>query len=81
MKVEIIERSQEKVENCDWKSAIQIKIDGEVVFSISDGEPEDANLGRDFADVSKIPHLLTKAYQAGKAGDSLEMFHSESSEI
>ena len=40
-----------------------------------EGEPEDANIGRDFADIVDIDNLVKMAYEAGKNGESLEIDH------
>ena len=65
----------------DYRSAVEITIDGDVVFGVCDGEPEDSNLGRDFSDVFKIPSLLQMAYDAGKNGEGFSIVRDESSEI
>lgn len=44
-------------------------------LSFMEGEPEDANLGRDFADIVDIDNLVKMAYEAGKNGESLEIDH------
>jgi hypothetical protein len=61
----------------DYRSAYDIKIDGEEVFSIWEGEPEDATLSRDMNDVYSIPSLMQRAYDAGKAGESFTIVNSE----
>ena len=40
-----------------------------------EGEPEDANMGRDFADIVNIDDLVKMAYEAGKNGELLEIDH------
>lgn len=42
-------------------------------LKFSDGEPEDANLCRDFADVFSIKDALVAAYEAGKRGEAIEI--------
>ena len=81
MKIEVISRDEKSVKECDYSDAFQIKINAKIVFSVSDGEPEDSNLNRDFNDVYNIPELLKLAYDAGKAGEPFEINYSESSEI
>ena len=44
---------------------------GNVTFS--GGEPEDFSLSRDLSDAFKIQDLLILAYNAGKAGEYLEI--------
>ena len=55
------------------EGAIRILADGKTVFSVSDGEPEDANLSRDFSDCWEVPNLMKKAYEAGKRGEEFEL--------
>ena len=81
MKVEVIHRSDKEVENCDYRDAMEIHIDGKRVFSVSDGEPEDASLSRDFNDAYSVPDLLQRAYEAGKNGEPFEMSTVDSDEI
>jgi len=81
MRVEVITRSDEEVESCDYRNAIEIKIDGKRVFRASDGEPEDATLNRDFNDIYSIADLLKMAYDAGKAGNTFELINTTSDEI
>jgi len=44
-------------------------------LSFIEGEPEDANMGRDFADIVDIDNLVKMAYEAGKNGESLKIDH------
>lgn len=71
MKVEAISREYE------YRNAFEIKIDGEKVFSVWDGEPEDANLNRDFNDAYSIPGLMRRAFEAGKAGEEFTVESSD----
>ena len=57
----------------EWRSALGIFIDGEAVFSVIDGEPEDNNLSRNFSDCYVIRGMMQAAYEAGKAGESFEI--------
>lgn len=45
-----------------------IKIDGEIVFDVGDGEPEDNNLRRNFNDCFKLPEIMLMVVQAVQAG-------------
>ena len=81
MKVEVRTRSDEAVEERDYRDAMQINIDGEKVFSVHDGEPEDANLGRDFNDAYSVAALLQRAFEAGKNGETFELTETASDEI
>ena len=66
MKVEEI-----SINNGDW-SELEIKVNGKSEFCVSSGEPEDANLNRDFNDCYKITNLMKVAWEAGKAGEPFE---------
>ena len=64
----------------ELRSALIIKAKAETEtsqkeLSFMEGEPEDANLGRDFADVYNIEDLVKMAYEAGKNGESLSIKH------
>lgn len=64
---------QEIIEEHDgYSSSIEILIDGKRVFCVSDGEPEDNNLSRNFSDCYMILELLRRAYEAGKRGEPFE---------
>ncbi len=76
MKVQVISRSDEAKESCDYRGAMKITIDGKDVLKISEGEPEDMVLYRDLEDVYEIPDLLKLAYEAGKNGDDFEILES-----
>jgi len=57
----------------DYRNHLKIEIDGKTVFQASDGEPEDATLGRDFNDCYSVVDLMERAYEAGKNGESFEI--------
>lgn len=61
----------------DGRCCFLIIVDGEKVFDVGDGEPEDNTLGRNFNDCFGIPDLLQKAYNAGKSGEQLEITRSD----
>lgn len=81
MKIVITNRTEEEIERCDYRDAVEIKIDGRRVFSVRDDEPEDSNLSRSFSDVYKIGDLLQMAYNAGKNGEDFELINEESEDI
>lgn len=60
------------IDEDEMMMALEIHIDGELAFKVSDGEPEDSNLCRDFGACYSIGHLLQKAYDAGKAGEEFD---------
>ncbi|MFS0562558.1 hypothetical protein AB1K91_17670 [Terribacillus sp. 179-K 1B1 HS] len=66
-----IERSGRSLE------VYEVKIDGWVAAEFSDGEPEDANIMRDFSGVKSIPELMKRAYEAGKRGEEFEITSEE----
>lgn len=62
----------------DWRSALKINAEvneDQTELRFIEGEPEDANLYRDFADVYKIENLVLMTYEAGKNGESLSIKH------
>ena len=84
MELTVTQRSEKEVENCDYRDAIQyVGVYGgkEVKLQFSDGEPEDANLSRDFNDVYSIESLVQMAYDAGKAGAELKIISLTSDEL
>ena len=77
MQVRQISLTENGIEQSDWRNHLQIKFNDEVVFDVRDGEVEDANLSRDFADCWIIKDLIKKAYELGKAGEPLEIMEEE----
>ena len=71
MKITTISLTEKAVEERDYRDIYVIEIDDKKIFSVSDGEPEDSNLSRDFSDVYSIPELMQKAYDAGKRGEEI----------
>lgn len=81
MKVTVIKLTEEAVEKRDYRDGFVIEIDGKGVASFFDGEPEDANLSRDFKDCWGIPDLLKRAHEAGKNGETFELEAKEVAEF
>uniref|UniRef100_A0A6M3KYB0 Uncharacterized protein n=1 Tax=viral metagenome TaxID=1070528 RepID=A0A6M3KYB0_9ZZZZ len=73
MKVTVKSLTDEEFERRDYRDALEIYIDGKVRFSVYDGEPEDANLSRDFNDCWNISELMKTAFLAGKNGEEFEI--------
>ena len=69
MKVTVFISSEKYEEECDDRSFFVVKVDGKTKAQFHDGEPEDANILRDFNDVFTIPGLMQLAYDAGKRGE------------
>ncbi len=69
MKITVRTPSEEKSEEIDYRHFLQIDVDGEEKVNFFDGEPEDANLSRDFNDAYKITDLMEMAFNAGKNGE------------
>lgn len=69
----IIKQPSEELFEEDFRGFYQIHIDDKRVFSVHDGEPEDANLSRDFNDAYQVPDLMRQAYEAGKKGEEFEV--------
>jgi len=81
MKVEVISLTDKVIEDREYRDRLVIKIDGKNEFHVSDGEPEDARLGRDFSDCWKIPELMTMAHEAGAKGEAIEIVITKVDEI
>lgn len=81
MVVTVISRSESAMEDCDYRDAMQIDVDDVLMFEVSDGEPEDSNLSRDFSDVYEIPKLMQMAYEAGRKGEDFEIKYEDSDDI
>jgi hypothetical protein len=77
MRVVVGNRSEKNMEEWDYCDRMTITIDGKKVFDVSDGEPEDSNLSRDFNDCRNIPDMLKMAYKAGAKGESLEVVNED----
>jgi hypothetical protein len=73
MKVIVKSRPEDKLDEFDYRDYLEITIDGKRAFRVSDGEPEDSNLGRDFSDCMSIPDLMQMAYDAGMHRDDLDI--------
>jgi len=66
MKLKVITESEKFKEDNDYRRFFVIKVDGKEKVNFLDGEPEDANISRDFNDIFSIPNLMLSAYEAGK---------------
>ena len=55
----------------DYRQAMRIDIDGKKSFFVMDGEPEDANLSRDFNDCLGIDSLMRQAHEVGLLGERM----------
>lgn len=62
------------MDESDYRSAVVISF-GDKSLSFYDGEPEDANLSRDFSDIYHISSLIDLAYEAGKKGEEIEFIY------
>ena len=72
MKV-IVRSLTKKAIDKQMRNTLEIEIDGDSIFCVYDGEPEDATLSRDFNDCWDIPKLMKKAYEAGKRGEEFDL--------
>jgi len=73
MHVKVTSRSEAQLGERDYRDAVEIIVDGNVVLRFSDGEPEDGNLSRDFSDVHSIPALMRRCHAAGVRGEPLDV--------
>lgn len=74
-------RSPEEIEECDGRSAIQIRVDNRIVFKVYDGDSEDANLSRDFSDCHSVYKLMKSSYDLGKEGKEVSFSSVGTDEI
>lgn len=65
-------RDEKYLDEYDYRDYIEITVDGEEVFRVHDGEPEDNNLGRNFSDCGKLVRLLQQAYHWGLDGKNVK---------
>ena len=63
------DKGREEYDYCEY---LRIDVDGKQELEFMDGEPEDANLRRDFNDCFSIVNLMRRAYEAGRAGEEFE---------
>ena len=73
MKLVIKTLSEEAVNNRDGRNAIEFYVNNHLRMSFWEGEPEDANLSRDFSDIRGIVGFAKKVYEAGKDGEALDI--------
>jgi hypothetical protein len=78
MEVVITTRTEEALEDFDYRDFVKVEIDGKEVFSVCDDEPEDANLGRSFSDIYGVGALMKISYDAGVIGESFNLIHKHS---
>lgn len=81
MNIRVLSLTEDAQEARDYRDALEIQIDGEKVFGVYDGEPEDSNLSRDFSDCKEIAALLMSAYTAGANGEEINIEYEEVEEI
>lgn len=73
MKITETTLTDKAIERRDYREVLEIEIDGVRKFSVYDGEPEDANLSRDFNDCWNIVGMMKLAHEAGLKGESFEI--------
>lgn len=77
MTVKVIVKIREGDDSNDWRQVYKVEaVDDQgsrVALSFHDGEPEDANIARDFNDVLSIPDIIKLAHQAGVHGEVLNV--------
>lgn len=65
-------------EKNDYRNEYEIHVDGKREIRANDyGQPEDNSLGRDLNFVYGVVPLMKRAYEAGKAGEPLEITEEE----
>jgi len=81
MKIKVLSLTEEAFEKRDYNNIMEILVDDKRVFCVYDGEPEDANLSRDFNDCYVIPDLMKMAHKAGISGETFEIEYLKVDEI
>jgi hypothetical protein len=82
MIIKFIDRAESEVEECDYRNAHQIIVEGsDLKLTFCDGEPEDNSLCRNFGDVYSIRKLVQAAYEAGVNGEELKIVESASVDL
>ena len=81
MKVEVMSESEQFRDEYDYRSFYVLSIDGEEALRFLDGEPEDANLSRDYSDIYVIHKLLERAHASGAKGESFHLRLTEGDEF
>ena len=81
MKIKVLSLTEEAFEKRDYRNVMKILVNDKSVFCVYDGEPEDANLNRDFNDCYTIPILMEMAYKAGDLGEIFEIEYLKVDEI
>jgi len=69
MEITIQSYTDEALKQRGYCDTMRIAINGTRRFKVSDGEPEDANLSRDFNDYWSIPEMMREAHAAGERGE------------
>jgi hypothetical protein len=77
MKVELVTGSDKFNEEHDYRGYFKVIVDGVTRMCFLDGEPEDANLARDFSGVFSVGSLILEANEAGLNGKSIEIINRE----
>ena len=72
MEVKMRTRDESELEDYDYRDEMTIEVDGKEVFQVSDGEPEDSNLSRDFSACYGIVDLMKMAFEAGVKGEEFK---------
>ena len=65
----MIVRVRHEIDEEEYTESLEILVDGSLIASFCDGEPEDNCIGRNFSDVHNIEDLMREAYEAGKNGE------------
>lgn len=81
MKVIVTSLTEKAIERRDYRYALEITIDGKLVLSFWDGEPEDATLARNFKDCWQIDGIIEQAFNAGKSGEEFSVEHLQEDEL
>ncbi len=77
MKVEVFSLLEKELPDYEMRDVVEVRIDGETVFSVYDSEPEDATLENSFKDCYRVGQLMQQAYEAGQKGESFVLIEEK----
>jgi len=77
MKIREVTLSEKGFEDNDYRAMLVIEVNGREMFRFFDGEPEDANISRDFSDVQGIVSAMEQAWKAGVNGEAFDTLCDE----
>lgn len=85
MKVTVRTRSEDEIEQYDYRLALEIQLENNLgekkKIRFHDGKPEDNCLSRNFSNAFSIPDLLEMAFFAGKNNEEFTVTNITDNDI